>query len=113
MPGVSGVTVVTNARIYYSTRAAAGASSARHSPRPLNFGGKDFMHNSGASRRGNADSYFGVIARSQRVARMRAGERRDPSTPGVTLRRNNDMDTTSNIGCTAWVPAFAGTTGGD
>ena len=31
----SGVTVVTNARVYYSTRAAADAPSVRHSPRPL------------------------------------------------------------------------------
>jgi hypothetical protein len=31
----SGVTVVTNARVYYTTRAAAGASGARHSLRPL------------------------------------------------------------------------------
>jgi len=35
MPGVSGVTVVTNARVYYTPRAAAGAPSARHSLRPL------------------------------------------------------------------------------
>jgi hypothetical protein len=34
MPGVFGVTVVTNARVYYTTRAAAGASGARHSLRP-------------------------------------------------------------------------------
>src|SRR6202051_1285127 len=34
MPGVSGVTVVTNARVYYTPRAAAGASGARHSLRP-------------------------------------------------------------------------------
>jgi hypothetical protein len=39
MPGVSGVTVVTNARVYYTTRAAAGASGARHSLRPLIFKG--------------------------------------------------------------------------
>ncbi|HEX9590578.1 MAG TPA: hypothetical protein VGA15_22895, partial [Bradyrhizobium sp.] len=31
----SGVTVVTNARVYYTPRAAAGASGARHSLRPL------------------------------------------------------------------------------
>ena len=31
----SGVTVVTNARAFYTTRAAAGASGARHSLRPL------------------------------------------------------------------------------
>jgi hypothetical protein len=35
MPGVSGVTVVTNARAFYPTRAAAGASGARHSLLPL------------------------------------------------------------------------------
>jgi hypothetical protein len=29
-PAFSGVTVVTNARVYYTTRAAAGASGARH-----------------------------------------------------------------------------------
>src|ERR1700733_6509403 len=38
MPGVSGVTVVTNARVYYTPRAAAGAPGARHSLRPLSLG---------------------------------------------------------------------------
>ena len=51
----SGVTVVTNARVYYTTRAAAGASGARHSLRPL-FGGTRFMHTTrthrAAGRRG-------------------------------------------------------------
>src|ERR1700738_5175991 len=49
MPGDPGATVVTNARAYYSTRAAAGATGTRHSPRPLL--GERFRHNSGASRR--------------------------------------------------------------
>src|SRR5258707_14787653 len=35
MPGDPGVSVVTNSRVYYTTRAAAGASDARHSLRPL------------------------------------------------------------------------------
>ena len=35
MPGFSGVTVVTNACAFYTPHAAAGASSARHSLRPL------------------------------------------------------------------------------
>jgi hypothetical protein len=35
MPGDSGVTVVTNACAFYTTHAAAGAPSARHSLRPL------------------------------------------------------------------------------
>jgi hypothetical protein len=39
MPDVSGVTVVTNARVYYSTRAAADAPSVRHSLRPFAEGG--------------------------------------------------------------------------
>jgi hypothetical protein len=42
----SGVTVVTNARAFYTTRAAAGASGARHSLRPLIFEGKTFRKNS-------------------------------------------------------------------
>jgi opacity protein-like surface antigen len=33
----------------------AGASSARHSPRPLNFLGGWFVHDPDASRRGNAE----------------------------------------------------------
>src|SRR6202035_3300840 len=53
MPGDPGATVVTNARAYYSTRAAAGATGTRHSPRPLSGG--SFRQNSGASRRGNAE----------------------------------------------------------
>jgi hypothetical protein len=39
------VTVVTNARAFYTTRAAAGALSARHSPRPLIGAGGTSMAN--------------------------------------------------------------------
>src|SRR6185437_333413 len=38
--GCPGATVVTNARATYSTRAAAGATGTRHSPRPLIFRGE-------------------------------------------------------------------------
>jgi hypothetical protein len=55
MPGVSGVTVVTNARAFYTPRAAAGAPGARHSLRPQL--GERFIHGSGASRREDADLY--------------------------------------------------------
>src|SRR6185437_10687424 len=55
--GCPGATVVANARAYYSTRAAAGATGTRHSPLPawgsaraLHFGAKDLGNNSGASR---------------------------------------------------------------
>jgi hypothetical protein len=37
MPGDSGVTVVTNSCAFYFAHEAAGASSARHSLRPLIF----------------------------------------------------------------------------
>ena len=62
MPGVSGVTVVTNARVYYTPRAAAGAPGARHSLRPLFGEGQIFMKTSGASRRENVDLRLAVIA---------------------------------------------------
>ena len=42
MPGVSGVTVVTNSRVFYTTREAAGAPGARHSLRPLFSEGSTF-----------------------------------------------------------------------
>jgi len=43
------VTVVTNARVYYTTRAAAGASGARHSLRPLISAGGTFWQTSRVS----------------------------------------------------------------
>jgi hypothetical protein len=61
MPGCSGGLVVTNARVYYTTRAAAGAS-APGIPHALR--GARSMHDSGALRRGIADVYPAVIARS-------------------------------------------------
>src|ERR1700692_3071859 len=45
MPGVSGVTVVTNARAFYTTRAAAGALGTRHSLRPLFSEGRTIRPN--------------------------------------------------------------------
>src|SRR6202046_2795060 len=69
MPGDSGATVVTNARAFYTTRAAAGASGTRHSPLPpwgsaTPSKGGPFMHNSGALRRESGDLCLVVIARS-------------------------------------------------
>jgi len=51
MPGEAGVTVVTNARVTYTPRAAAGASRARHSLRPLIEGQGNLEQTSGASCR--------------------------------------------------------------
>jgi hypothetical protein len=57
MPGVSGVTVVTMLVCFNLTtaREAAGASSARHSLRPLFSEGERQEQNPDASRRGNAE----------------------------------------------------------
>jgi hypothetical protein len=66
MPDDPGATVVTNARAFYTTRAAAGATGTRHSPRPL-LGERD-MHNSGASRRGNAEVCLRAPDAAQRAA---------------------------------------------
>src|SRR5258706_16132109 len=69
--GCPGATVVTTLVCYQHTaHEAAGATGTRHSPRPL--WGEKFKHSSGALRRGIAEAYLAVIARSQRVARMRA-----------------------------------------
>jgi hypothetical protein len=54
MPGVSGEPVVTMLVCFFIfARKAAGASSARHSLRPLVSEAKDSWHNPDASRRGN------------------------------------------------------------
>src|SRR6185437_15201060 len=81
MPGDPGATVVTNARAYYSTRAAAGATGTRHSPLPL--GGESFLHNSGALRRGNAD----VCLRAPDAAQRAALAAWCAADPGSTFER--------------------------
>jgi hypothetical protein len=60
MPGDSGVTVVTNARAFYTPRAAAGASGARHSLRPLIEEGGTLMQNSREMRGENAKLWLGT-----------------------------------------------------
>src|ERR1700722_16141198 len=57
----SGVTAVTNARVYYKPRAAGGAPGARHSLRPLKRGRDVFRQNSRAR-----------AARSRNCVRLRA-----------------------------------------
>src|SRR3954449_8631575 len=97
MPGVSGVTVVTNARAFYTTRAAAGASGARHSLRPLFFRGWMFVHNSGGSSRENvdacADYLSAVIAREGGRSGIPEASVMEPISRGV-------LDTPSSRGMT-------------
>jgi hypothetical protein len=57
---------VTNARAFYTTRAAAGATGTRLSLRPLFFEAKDFAQlGRTAPREGEGVSSFSVIARSE------------------------------------------------
>ena len=66
MPGDSGVPVVTNSRVFYSTREAAGALGIRHSLRPL-FQGDTLMEKLARIMRRDRDGVSeitAVIARS-------------------------------------------------
>src|ERR1700676_278551 len=62
-PDDSGVPVVTNARVYYTPRAAAGALDTRLSLRPLLSEGQCSCFSSGASRREMADARLRVYIR--------------------------------------------------
>jgi hypothetical protein len=75
MPGLSGVTVVTNARVYYTTRAAAGASGARHSLRPLISEGGKFLQTSRETRGEIAKPYPTIMCRIE-DRRCKIGGRR-------------------------------------
>jgi hypothetical protein len=57
-PDDSGVPVVTNARAFYTTRAAAGALDTRLSLRPLLSEGQSSCFSSGVSRREIAEARF-------------------------------------------------------
>src|SRR5437868_14538794 len=79
MPGETGVTVVTTlACLFYFACEAAGASSARHSLRPLPGGLKEISsQTSGATRGENAGLFLNVIARSASDEAIQASLWRD------------------------------------
>ena len=86
----SGVTVVTNARVYYTTRAAAGASGARHSLRPLISEGRIFPARLGRMRREIVKPYLQLF-QSHCLRQTRgvcARERSDEAIHSVFARRN-------------------------
>jgi hypothetical protein len=60
MPGYSGATVVINSCAFYTLRTRLRVHWAPGIPHALGFQGEGFMHNSGASRRGNAGVCFGI-----------------------------------------------------
>jgi hypothetical protein len=101
MPGVSGVTVVTNARVYYTPRAAAGASGARHSLRSLMSEGRTSRQNSGALR--------GEIAKLC----VALPGRHHPRKRVIQYSREVNIPEKSIMNREAaayWMPAFAGMT---
>ena len=67
MPGDPGATVVTNARAFYTTRAAAGATGTRHSPRP--HGGGRFHAPTRAHRAARREFAFEFKVPSLRAKR--------------------------------------------
>jgi hypothetical protein len=72
MPGDSGATVLLVCFLLSTLAHEACGCTVRPAFPTPSFLGERYMHNPGASRRGNAEVYPTVIARSQRVARMRA-----------------------------------------
>ena len=103
MPGDSGVTVVTNARVYYSTRAAAGASSARHSPRPL-LRGRDVQgQNSAGSRREIAKLYLASASCAPRhgttIPNDLTGQHGFASLRGTNNRHSDDRNNNTGNAC--------------
>jgi hypothetical protein len=64
MPGCSGGPVVTNSCAFYTSHARLRVHWAPGIPHAL-LGRIWFLHDSGASRRGNANTYLAVIARSE------------------------------------------------
>ena len=70
MPGVSGVTVVTNARVYYHYTRGCGRIGRPAFPAPSFSRAGNFRYNSGETRREIAKAYSVVIIR-QRVGATR------------------------------------------
>src|SRR5450759_5588074 len=72
MPGDSGVTVVTTlVCFFYFAREAAGASCARHSPRPLIGEGRTLLAKLGRIARRECEVISAVIARSEATKQSR------------------------------------------
>jgi hypothetical protein len=76
MPGVSSVTVVTNSRVFYTPREAAGASGARHSLRPLISDGGTFRVNLGRIRPRDREA----VSANDAAAERKTASRWDRST---------------------------------
>ena len=82
MPGCSGVLVVTNScTLFFIVREAAGASSARHSLRPLFSGGPNVQANLARKTRGEiAKLSLAGCLKPESVARMERSVIRDPTS---------------------------------
>src|ERR1700724_1391209 len=102
MPDDSGGLVVTNARAFYTPRAAAGALGIRHSPRP-HEGGK-FTHDPGAIRAAGLQSRIlifsvcpvlrGEANRNPRASCLKIGPAR---TTSCEIRWCGELDAPSPI----------------
>ena len=87
MPGVSGVTVVTNARVYYTPRAAAGASGARHSLRPLFSRGRNEQAKPRAKHAARSRTCISTSLPATNAKRLRKGAQATTASAEVNERR--------------------------
>ena len=106
MPGDPGELVVTNARAYYSTRAAAGATGTRHSPRPLFSEGGTSEQNSGASRGEKAEACLELERRHclRQTRSVCARERSDEAIHSFFVRRDGLLRSARNDGLKSALP---------
>src|SRR3981189_1911059 len=65
MPGDSGVTVVTNACVFYTTHAAAGRTGRPAFPAPSDFRRRTLMAKLARNARRDREAVLDVIARSE------------------------------------------------
>src|SRR2546429_1926045 len=94
MPGETGGPVVTTLVCFvFITHETAGALGARHSPRPRFFQGERFLHNPGASCRGNAEACREYERATFSVVIAREGGRSSiPETPVMESRSCGVLD---------------------
>jgi hypothetical protein len=86
--------VVTNARAFYTPRAAAGAVGTRRFLRPL-FRGTNFLHNSGAWCREKANLRLPYCERSEATTQSTLSSR----LRGLRRFARNDAENGSRPGC--------------
>jgi hypothetical protein len=106
MPGVSGVTVVTNARVYYHYTRGCGRTRRPAFPAPSEGRAGNSWHHSDVSRRENAKLYLHRRPCLVRNCARGAGTHNHRTLCCAKVVQQHS----STMGRGVWVPACAGTT---